>query len=344
MKIYDDNGYVNIPEIVNTRLPFIFIIGGRGTGKTYGALKYTQEQHVPFLFMRRTMSEIESLSMPELNPFKKINSDTGTNIIPAPMGRHMYAFYNGETENGKTVISGAPVAPILALSTIANIRGFDASDKRLLIYDEFIPESHVKRIKNESSALFNAYETINRNRELNGERPLQMLSLSNSETLDNPIFISLGIVGKFEKMQRSGQEYSIDSERGIGMFYLQKSPISEMKSHTALYRATRGTSFAEMAIKNKFSDISDISIRHVPIVEYSPMVQIGEIFIYKHKCDNQYYVTMHKSGNPPKFGTTDIERQRAFRIYSYVWQSYFRNRVFFESSTCEILFNDYFKI
>ena len=65
MKIYHENGYVNIPEILKTRLPFIFIVGGRGTGKTYGALKFTQEQHVPFLFMRRTMSEIESLSMPE---------------------------------------------------------------------------------------------------------------------------------------------------------------------------------------------------------------------------------------------------------------------------------------
>ena len=37
-----------------------------------------------------------------------------------------------------------------------------------IIFAEFIPEAHERLIKNEAAALFNFYETINRNRELDG--------------------------------------------------------------------------------------------------------------------------------------------------------------------------------
>ena len=46
MRVYDSNGYVNIPEILKHEAVFIFIYGGRGTGKTYGALKEMKEGFV----------------------------------------------------------------------------------------------------------------------------------------------------------------------------------------------------------------------------------------------------------------------------------------------------------
>lgn len=56
MSIYLDNGYVDIEKIVNYNLPFNFIVGGRGTGKTYGALKYAYEYNIRFMLMRRTQA------------------------------------------------------------------------------------------------------------------------------------------------------------------------------------------------------------------------------------------------------------------------------------------------
>ena len=53
MSIYLKNGYVDIERILNYRIPFNFIIGGRGTGKTYGALKYAYENDIRFMLMRR---------------------------------------------------------------------------------------------------------------------------------------------------------------------------------------------------------------------------------------------------------------------------------------------------
>jgi hypothetical protein len=41
-----------------------------------------------------------------------------------------------------------PIGYTCALSTLSNMRGFDASDIQLLICDEFIPEKHERLLKN----------------------------------------------------------------------------------------------------------------------------------------------------------------------------------------------------
>jgi hypothetical protein len=43
MKIYDDNGYINISEILKHPAVFFWIYGGRGAGNTYGTLKAMKE-------------------------------------------------------------------------------------------------------------------------------------------------------------------------------------------------------------------------------------------------------------------------------------------------------------
>ena len=60
MKIYGENGYLDFPAIMAAvRVPFLFIIGGRGTGKTYGAEKWAIESGKKFIFLRRTQSQAD---------------------------------------------------------------------------------------------------------------------------------------------------------------------------------------------------------------------------------------------------------------------------------------------
>lgn len=338
MKLYDQNGYVNIPWIRSLRLPFNLLWGPRGTGKTYGGIKEAVETKAKFIFMRRTDRILEMIRSPELSPFKKYNADTGRNLGFARSGR-VDGIYDFEPDdNGILRPAGPLLGYLLALSTITNIRGFDASDVDLWLYDEYIKEDHQPDLKGEGKALLNAYETINRNRELSGGRPLQLFGFSNSNKLDNPIFIELGLVQRAEKMQRSGTEVYIDRERGLGMFNLVNSPIAAKKKDTALYRLTGDSEFSRMALGNEFKEISDLSIGNRPLVEFKPVVGIGEITIYKHKSKPEYYVTSHRSGDPPVFGMSETERSRFFRVYNYLWTSYMKNKITFETSTDEILF------
>ena len=59
MKLYESSGYANMPAIIETDTPFILSIGGRGTGKTYGAIKYLLENNITFIYLRRTSAQME---------------------------------------------------------------------------------------------------------------------------------------------------------------------------------------------------------------------------------------------------------------------------------------------
>ena len=343
MNIYQDSGYLDVAKIIRLGFPFNFIVGGRATGKTYTSLETVVNENIKFMFMRRTQEQANLINKPEFSPFKTLNRDHGWNIGTKPITKYNSAFYNME-EDGETLTpQGPPLGYTCALSTISNMRGFDASDVKILIYDEFIPERHERPLKNEGHAFLNAYETINRNRELNGQKPLQVLCLANANDLANPLFMELKLVRKAEQMRRKGQEISIDDKRGIAIFILNKSPISEQKRNTALYRLSQDTEFSEMSLENNFMGEESGKIKSRPLCEYKPLVSIGEICIYEHKGYGSYYVSTHRVGSPPSFGAGEIERARFQRQYNWLWLEYMRNNVEFEDILCEILLTKYYK-
>lgn len=338
MNLYLDNGYANIAAIMDLKLPFNFIVGGRGTGKTYTALKELYERNIKFMLMRRTQTQLDTISRPDFSPFKSLNRDMDINVGIVSVSKYNGAFYNMvEGEKPDTFIpEGLPIGYTCALSTVANLRGFDASDVDVLLYDEFIPEGHERPIKNEGAAFLNAYETINRNRELNGGTPLQVIALANANDLANPIFLEMGVAVVAEKMLRKGHKFSVDRERGIGLFFLTDSPISNKKRETALYKAC-GRDFQDMAINNIFVDEDSAIIKSVPLKEYRPIVAIGELCIYEHKYEACYHCCTHISGSPPRFGTGDIEKIRFARTYSWLWLAYLNRQITFETKLCEKL-------
>ena len=211
----------------------------------------------------------------------------------------------------------------------------------MLIYDEFIPEEHERPIKEEATAFFNAYESINRNRELEGLQPVQAFCFSNSNTLDNALFVKLGIVDRVEKMSRNGRQMWTDEKRGLCVILLINSPISGKKAETALYKLTSGTDFAQMALKNEWAfDETDGTVSR-PLWEYRPIVTVGEITIYSHKSNGRFYASMHKTGSPPTFGSSSTETARFRRAFSWLWAEYMSRNIEFETRLTEILLTKY---
>lgn len=343
MKIYDDNGYVNIPEILQHEAVFIFIYGGRGTGKTYGALKEMKEGDHRFIYMRRLQAQTDIVKKENMQPFKTLNDDMDWTVQPFPVNKYISAFYDSTlNEDGKIIPTGYQRGLLTSLSTFSNLRGVDGSEIDTIILDEFIPELNERPIKGEADALFNAYETINRNRELKGKAPVKLLCLANSNRIDNPLFMELNLVRKAEKIRKEGREYLYDEKRKMLLIDLYKSKISEEKSDTALYQLTRGTEFYEMAIRNSFINEERGRIETRPIKEFRPLVSIGEITVYKHKSRKEYYVTTFKSGSPDSYTTGEKDRARFKLKYMYLWRAYMGRLVVFEEYMSEILFDKYF--
>lgn len=342
MQIYNKDGYFEVENVLATRLPFLLVCGGRGVGKTFSALKYVIEHNIKFVFLRRTQAQVDLISKQEFSPFTPIANYLGINIVSVPLSKYNTGFYKAEeSEEGKLTPVGPCLGYSMALSTISNLRGFSAEDVTLMIFDEFIPERHERPIKAEAAAFFNAYETINRNRELQGRPPLQALLLSNSNDAGNPIFTEMKLISKVEMMKKKGQVYSLDYDRGIGIFMLDNSRISKAKAQTALYKATAGSEFEEMALMNEFQEFKTDLIKPMPIKEYIPICHVGEITFFKHKSNGTYYCSTMLFGDPDMYGADENDLKRWYRKYNYLWSAYMRNKLFFEDATSEIIFNKY---
>lgn len=347
MNLYDENGYVDIPRIYDRGLFWQLITGGRGTGKTYGALKMVVDRKIQFIYLRRTQAVVDLLGAPERHIFKSLDSDTDDTIMPFSMDKYTSGFWRTETDdNGKAIKIGPCLGYMAALSTFANLRGFDGSDIELVIYDEFIPEKHEKRLKNEFDALLNAYETINRNRELQGRPPLRMLCLSNANDIANPIFIGLDLVNRSVRMKRKQIDVYEDPSRGIGLYFTDRSPISERKADTALYRLTKGSAFADMALKNDFSrDKTSTAIRARDLRELRPIVAIGDLCIYQGKGDGFLYACTHISGNPERYLYTAGDAARFRHRYGWISIAYLNRQIECEDYLAEnLLYNVLYKM
>ena len=296
-----------------------------------------------FIYMRRLAAQTDIVKKESMQPYKTLNDDMGWSIQPFPINKYISAFYESDTnDDGKVIPVGEQHGLLTSLSTFSNLRGVDGSEIDTIILDEFIPELNERPIKGEADALFNAYETINRNRELKGQDPVKLLCLANSNRIDNPLFMELKLVRKAEKIRQEGKEYLYDPKKKMLLIDLYKSQISEAKSDTALYQLTKGTEFYEMAIRNSFINEERGRIETRPIKEYRPMVSIGEITIYKHKSRREYYVTTFRSGSPDSYTTGEKDRERFRKKYLFLWQCYMRREVIFEEYMSEILFDKYF--
>ena len=54
--MYTEAGYIDFDYIMKDPNVFKFIIGGRGSGKTYGAIKWALDNGKTMMFMRRTQT------------------------------------------------------------------------------------------------------------------------------------------------------------------------------------------------------------------------------------------------------------------------------------------------
>ena len=334
MRLYTSDGWADIPSIVSRSRPFTIVVGGRGTGKTFGALQYAQEKALAgdgrFMYLRRLQSQVDLISRPEYSPFKSVDRVTGLDTVSKALTKYTSGFY----------VDGSLTGYCAALSTFANLRGFDGSDIDLLILDEAIPEHHERPLKEEFAAFLNCYETINRNRELEGRKPLQALLMANSNALGNPYFLGWGLVKKSLDMIRKNSSVYDDPSRGLLLVMLHDSPVSEQKKDTALYRSSEN--IREMALENRFydKDLSTYCNRHPR--ELEPLAICGEICFYRIKNGDGYHCTTHRSGSPPVYEASPLDIKRFIRDKGFLLNSYLSRRLTFDSPDSEFIFRSYF--
>ena len=275
---------------------FNFIIGGYGVGKTYSTidravLSYPGE----FIYMRNTAEQLKECCGTFGNPFKKWNKLNERDLFMKMEKSHAVI---SELQDNEFKIMGYGAN----LSTFENLRGVDLSECKFEIFDEFIENKTFQF--DQFKAFTRHYETINRNREFDGEEPFKVICLSNAQRLGNPILRGFNLIPVIEQMQKSGQRTAVVNN-GRVRIELPFSEVSEEKKHTALYEATEGALFHQEALNNNFVNDSFTGVKKVNLNEYIPLYSVDEIYIYKHKSELLYYACSTPAMNVKKFKSRD---------------------------------------
>ena len=331
-RLYDRAGWVNWAYIMDQQESIISVVGARGTGKTYGCFKWLIEHKQKFIYLRRLKSQLDECKKDAGNPFKKLNTDLETDIKPFAAGGTV--LFNYEEKGGVNVAVG------VALSVVANVRGVDYSDYNYIVFDEFISSDGERPIRNEFQAFLNFYETVNRNRELEGKPAVKCIMLGNANRISNPYFTGWRCMRRVLNMIRGNQFVWRTDDRTRMIILLLSSPISEKKQDTVLYQ-NANKDFITMALDNAFRT-DETTIKSEPLKEFIHVVSAGEIGIYKHKSERRYYVSGTTAKDPyyDAFGIS----LKMFQLDYYMLRVYYmvNKTVSFESFECELLFRDLF--
>ena len=167
--------------VIDSPYTFIWVLTGRGLGKTFGCLDKLREKSLEdpdqkFMYFRRLQAQIDVVAKPEFSPFKKVDRVRQYVTTARSISKNTFGFYDGDRLLG---YAGA-------LSTFVNLRGFDGSDISYILYEEAIPKISERSIPHEFEALMDAYETINRNREIDeGKPPVKLICIGNKRITGN---------------------------------------------------------------------------------------------------------------------------------------------------------------
>lgn len=346
MNIYTKAGWLDVPHIVEicdrNEIAFIVIIGKRQIGKTYNVLKYMLDNDKRFILLRGVKTELDMLKRNANSPFEKIKGYEHRIVFDSETEYTATISRFDKQEDSETEIK-TPIGMASALSSIGRIRGFNGDIYTDVVYDEFIPESHLLKVRNGDDAFLNMYTTVSGNRELENRPPLRVWLLANSNNLDNDILKALKITDIVERMSLRGEESRMIKERGILILLPDSEVIIEKRKKTALFRAVGGDSkFAKMAYGNEFAynDYTDVDTK--PLKEYKPLIRIGNIIIHLHKANKTLYVTEKMNCKVKHtYPDTDYGRMTFIKDYPEIKAAYLRGRIVFQNMTVKNEFLSY---
>lgn len=338
MNLYTKEGWLDtkhVEEVADrNNVAIIVIIGKRQVGKTYGVLKLMLDEEKHFILLRSVLAEFDMLRRNANSPFEKIK------------GYEHRIVFEGQTQYTANIVkldeddNKTEIGLLSCLSAIGRIRGMNGDQYSDVVYDEFIPESHLLKVRNSGDAFLNMYTTIAGNRELEGRKPLRVWLLANSNNLDNDILNALNITDIVERMSLRGEEFRLLKERGIMIILPESKAVIDKRKQTALYKAIGGDSkFAKMAYGNEFSYNDYTDVAQVPLPEYNLLITVGEISIFLHKSNHSIYIT---TKNKEKARHLYSESEYGFRTfikdYPEIKAAYQRGKIIFQSMTVKSYF------
>ena len=262
----------------------------RGPGKTYSTLLYAYQQHIKFIYMKRTDRDVDNITKDrgeafDFSPYKPINRDHHTNIKAVSIDNGFGGFYE-YSEDDESI--GRPLSYLLSFNKVRSYKGYDFSDCDWICFDEFIPMKGERLNRAEGELLLDLYMTVSRDRQARGKDPLKLILFANAEEISTPITNELEIVDDMVNLNASGQTHLYLPDREILLHHItnEEIPIIDAEKN-GIYKGMYNTAWYRKAFEGDFSnnDFTNISKR---------TLKRSSGYIHIHYKNNDYFIYLNK--------------------------------------------------
>ncbi len=269
-----------------------FIIGERGVGKTYGAIKYVINNFLKtgnqFVYVRRYATELET-SAPKFFDAIIENNEFEGHEFKVKTSKKLTRFY----------IDGEICGYALPLSTAMILKSTSFAKVKTIIFDEFIIATGTYHyLKNEVHHFLDLIETIARLRDI------RVFCLANALTISNPYFnywnLSLPYKSDF-KTFRNGL---------IVVNYIRNEEYRKAKKASRFGQLIEGTEYGKYAIDNEFllDDKNFIQKRPSFCTQYSTIIINNKNFgVWRDKRHDMIYISQDYDPTNPCCFAIDIK-------------------------------------
>jgi hypothetical protein len=245
----------NINEPLSYDALFNFIIGNRGSGKSYGAKEYAIKRYLKhgeqFIYVRRFKTELKKVG----NYFNDI-VDAFPNTKFDVHGKN---FYIDDEICGYSV----------ALSTAMIEKSTSYPKVSLIIFDEFLLDRGFHRyLPDEVTCFLELYETVARMR-----NNVRVLFLANAISFTNPYFLYFNITYPRTKKQ-------IACKNDILIQFVDNPEFIQEKKQQRFSKIIEGTDYAKYSIDNEMLRDSDTFISKMPE---------NSIYFFTIKSNGKFY-------------------------------------------------------
>lgn len=306
-----------------------FVTGGRGIGKSFSTIKYLIERRIGFLFMRRIDLDAYLSRDPEMSDIGKVLRFLDIDFYVEKVPKTSFGYFRRSDDD-------SIICFVAANKTFRKCRGMSFDWCDAIVYDEFIPGPEEARFKGEGFGVYQALETVGRNRELEGRDPVKLICLSNALNMQNDVFMEFDLLEEADDLLRD-PDYEIAADQGRCLIICKHSPISAKKAETETYR-NASADFVNMAIKNEFiyDDFTYVERRNLK--EYRAVCAIGPLYIYRHKSRSEWYVSFSKSNVKTTFSTQESGIEQFRRRHWRMTARFLDGKIKFQNYKAQTLF------
>lgn len=213
-----------------------FVIGERGVGKSYGAIKFVIDDYLKngnqFVYLRRYKTELDT-AVPKFFDAIVNNNEYGEDT---------QFKVNKRNKMSEFVMDGEVIGYAVALSTANILKSTSFSKVKTIIFDEFIIDKGVYHyLRNEAETMLDICETIGRMRDI------RVLFLGNAISLAaNPYFNYFDL-----QLPPVGKEFRTFKDGLIVVNYIKNDAYRAAKKQTKFGRLIEGTQYGKYAIDNE---------------------------------------------------------------------------------------------